>query len=162
MIQHTVNAHGVDPATVTQAHADRVAVALGLVGAQIMQGFITAACPGWLTVTREPIIGQLVSLPWSLVAGLGDLRARPLEWTGPDGREPALQGDWYDRSMGFHIGFDAEEPEGEQFAAAWGEGDPEQFATLEAAQQWCQQQADDFIRDTAIHYSRTTNEADHG
>jgi len=167
MTTHTVNAHGVDPAAVTQAHADRVAAALGLTGAERIGcgGFLRGIRTGYLTLTAKPFHPEhpgIVTLPWSLVAGLGELRARPLEWTGPDGGEPAQHGDWYDSRMGFHIGFDADEPEGEQFTAAWGEGDPEQFATLEAAQQWCQQQADDWVRDNAIRDSRTPDEATDG
>lgn len=163
MTTHTVNAHGVDPATVTQAHAERVAAALGLAGAMIDRPDLPFMYrEGWLVITEAPVTWSgIVPLPWSLVAGLGHLRARPLEWE-PDGEPSARYALWHENRMGFYVAFDADEPEGEQFAAAWGEGDPEQFSTLEAAQQWCQQQADDWVRDNAIRDSRTPNEAGHG
>jgi hypothetical protein len=74
MTTHTVNAHGVDPATVTQAHADRVAAALGLAGAERIGcgGFLIGCRTGWLTITAEPHSADCIKVPWSLVAGLGD------------------------------------------------------------------------------------------
>jgi hypothetical protein len=75
MTQHTVNAHSVDPATVTQAHAERVAAALGLAGADLVSGPQWIPRHGWLTISAQPILPfdpRTVSVPWSLVAELGD------------------------------------------------------------------------------------------
>jgi len=80
MTTHTVNAHGVDPATVTQAHADRVAAVLGLAEAHRRTPFAHAlgGLPlNALTLTdrpyRHPDHPDIVTVPWSLIAGLGEL-----------------------------------------------------------------------------------------
>lgn len=83
MTQHTVNAWGIDPATVTQAHADRVAAALGLAGAERIGcgGFLHGCRTGWLTLTAKPFHPEhpdIVTVPWSLVAGLGEDAAKSI------------------------------------------------------------------------------------
>ncbi len=63
----------------------------------------------------------------------------------PDGSQ-----EWSEREMGFYVGFDPEEPEEDRYMASWGEGDPETFPTLDEAQQWCQNEADEWVRKTAF------------
>lgn len=75
---HTVNAYGVDPNTITQAHADRVARALGLPHAVRIGcgGFLHGISRGVLTITPEPFDlrnPRIASVPWAHVAGLGEL-----------------------------------------------------------------------------------------
>lgn len=149
---HTVNAYGVDPNTIDAAHADRVARALGLPHAVRIGcgGFLHGISRGVLTITPEPFDlsnPRIVSVPWALVAGLGALRARPLEWE-PDGEPSASHDAWCAKHMGFIIIFDGHMPEGKQFEASWGD-DAERFGTLEAAEQWCQDQADAWVREVA-------------
>lgn len=74
----------------------------------------------------------------------GEARAKQLEWMEESASE------WSDRHHGFHITKDDEEPEEERFTAAWGEGDPEWFPTLEEAQAWCQEAIDRYIREWAV------------
>ncbi len=54
--------------------------------------------------------------------------------------------EWFDNAMGFYIGIETDEPELGQYRAAWGEGDPEWFATLEDAKSWCQSEADAWVQ----------------
>lgn len=65
------------------------------------------------------------------------ITARPLVW---DQDSSAL---WTDQHHGFSI---MEEPGDElPFCAAWGEGDAEQFSSLEQAKAWCQEQIDGWV-----------------
>ena len=73
------------------------------------------------------------------------LKARPLEWHKSD-RIP----EWTDDRMGFHIGLHDDLPANRQYVAAWGEGDAEHFATLDDAKEWCQEQADAWVRENAV------------
>ena len=77
-----------------------------------------------------------------------ELSAKTLEW-----QEDQIHADggkeWYDRRMGFGVTFDPSEPEEERYCAAWGEGNSAHFPTLEQAQAWCQQWADDWVRSAA-------------
>lgn len=87
---HTVNCYGIDPATITQAHADRVAAALGLAGAeQIGLPQWPVIRTGYLTITARPTNPEhpdIVTLPWSLVAGLGEAACQPIDTAPRDGR----------------------------------------------------------------------------
>lgn len=68
--------------------------------------------------------------------------ARPLEW---DHDSSAL---WTDRHHGFAV---MEEPgDALPFCANWGEGDAEQFATLDAAKAWCQAEIDRWMARYAV------------
>jgi len=92
-----------------------------------------------------PYIQPLYAAPAEAQAQGGVVvTAKPLEWQedGP--------GEWCDRHHGFHITKDDEEPQEDRFTAAWGEGDPERFPTLEEAQAWCQEAIDRYIREWAI------------
>lgn len=75
--------------------------------------------------------------------GLGvTITARPLEWEQDSGFQ------WTDRHCGFSI---MEEPGDDlPFCAAWGEGDAEQFATLDEAKAWCQADMDRWIARHAV------------
>lgn len=78
---------------------------------------------------------------------MATIRAKPLQWAEAmycGGRE------WADKAHGFHIGYDDDEPEDQRYYAAWGEDDPERFATLEDAQDWCQSELDTWIAKNAI------------
>lgn len=78
------------------------------------------------------------------------LSAKPLTWKEePLSRAPGWR-EWVDQRMGFHISYDPEEDAGERYIAAWGEGDPESFATIEEAKAWCQEQADSWVREIAV------------
>lgn len=57
--------------------------------------------------------------------------------------------EWNESVLGFHISYEPDEPEGERFRAAWGEGESESFGTLEAAQEHCQIEADAWVRKIA-------------
>lgn len=74
--------------------------------------------------------------------------AKPLEWKEQDGAGAELE--LYEPKMGFWINGDpSEEDPDYRYTAGWGEGDSESFATLDEAKQWCQDQANAFIRDNA-------------
>lgn len=78
------------------------------------------------------------------------LSAKPLTWKEEAlSRAPGWR-EWVDQRMGFHISYDPEEDAGERYIAAWGEGDPESFATVEEAKAWCQDQADSWVREIAV------------
>lgn len=65
-------------------------------------------------------------------------RARPLEWGQDSGHQ------WTDKHHGFAVLL---EPGDElPYCASWGEGDSEQFATLEEAQAWCERELDGWVR----------------
>lgn len=155
MNAHTVNAHGVDPRTVTQAHADRVAAALGLAGADRIGcgGFLLGISTGRLTLTEKPFHPahpDIVTVPWALVAGLGEPVSHADELAVPRAmleqvygmaREgcdvPGAAHRWCERiDLLFHMGEPSDEFED------WAEELPEAM--------------------TAIRNSRTPNEAGHG
>ena len=74
--------------------------------------------------------------------------AKPLEW--PELKEyPNGDAQCDERHMGFVIIRRSDEPEDQRFEAAWGEGDPEFFPTLDEAKQWCQAEADRWVREFA-------------
>lgn len=74
------------------------------------------------------------------------LKAKQLEWK--DNIVPGCGlSESYDNVWGFSILFDDEDTPSEPYRAAWGEGEPESFATVEEAKAWCQEQADGFIDD---------------
>lgn len=75
--------------------------------------------------------------------------AKPLTWQEEKLSRGAGWREWTDRLMGFHISFDPEDEPGSRYTASWGEGEPEDFATLEEAKTWCQSQADTWIRECA-------------
>ncbi len=82
---------------------------------------------------------------------MAEIRARPLEWDEqPEYQMSMGEKEWTDKRMGFHIGFYPEEPVGERYCAAWGEGDPERFGTLDEAKQWCQSEVDAWVRENAV------------
>jgi len=54
---------------------------------------------------------------------------------------------WDDRRYGFSITYDPGEADDYKYYASWGEGPEDSFATLEEAQQWCQNLADALVRD---------------
>lgn len=65
------------------------------------------------------------------------IAAKPLEWDQDYGFQ------WTDKHHGFSI---IEEPgDDKPFSAAWGEGDADQFATLDEAKAWCQAQIDAYF-----------------
>jgi hypothetical protein len=68
--------------------------------------------------------------------------AEPLVWRD-DGHEQ-----WNDEHYGFSILLDP--GEAEPYCAAWGEGDAEQFATLDEAKAWCQREIDRWIARYAV------------
>lgn len=78
-----------------------------------------------------------------------EIRAKPLQWTEEKKYAESDQ-EWSENRMGFHIRHDTDEPEDQQYVAAWGEGEPEFFATLDDAKAWCQSEADAWIRENAI------------
>lgn len=72
------------------------------------------------------------------------VRPKPIEWTHECGRgAPGFQ-EWIDNRYGFHIRL-ATEISATPYIAVWGEGDSEEFATLEDAKQWCQQQIEAWV-----------------
>jgi hypothetical protein len=81
-------------------------------------------------------------------AGLGvKITARPIEWKAhKNSRE------WHESRYGFYIALvdDDEEPADERYRAAWGEDDSQGFASLEAAQTWCQQEIDRWVASVAV------------
>lgn len=78
------------------------------------------------------------------------LCAKPQQWTEDGVAWPSGWREWSEGLMGYHISFDPQEESDNRYIAACGEGEPESFATLEEAQQWCQSDADDWIRKIAM------------
>jgi len=70
--------------------------------------------------------------------------AKPLEWDDADDRAPVS-----DKHFGFWIDKN-DEKDRLPFVAGWGEGDTEDFATLDEAKAWCQTKAQQSIDDTAM------------
>lgn len=79
--------------------------------------------------------------------------AKPLVWDESLGQ----LGQWDEKTWGFSIQIDS--TEGLKYEASWGEGDAETFHTMSLAQQWCQEQADDFIKRSAMQSDATDSEA---
>jgi hypothetical protein len=73
--------------------------------------------------------------------GAVSLSARPCEWHEGDGQ-------WIDDRYGFSIMLGIEDPT--PYHAAWGEGDEDQFVTLDEAKAWCQRQVDRWVAENAI------------
>lgn len=72
------------------------------------------------------------------------VRPKPIDWTYECGRgAPGFQ-EWIDDRYGFHIRL-SPDISAAPYIAAWGEGDSEEFATLEDAKQWCQQQIEAWV-----------------
>lgn len=67
-----------------------------------------------------------------------ELSGRPLEW------EMTHADMWTDKHHGFCILIEPDEADA--YSASWGEGDAEQFKTLELAMAWCQRQLDAWVR----------------
>ena len=78
------------------------------------------------------------------------VRAKPLQFKGAEYADGSKE--WDDSDMGFHIGFDPDEEDGERYRAACGEGESETFATLEEAKEWCQSEADKWVRKVAYSH----------
>lgn len=78
------------------------------------------------------------------------LCAKPQQWTEDGVARASGWREWSEGLMGYHISFDPQEEPDNRYTAACGEGEPESFATLEEAQQWCQSDADDWIRKIAM------------
>jgi hypothetical protein len=175
MTTHTVNAHGVDPATVTQAHAERVAAALGLEGVLFDHAGLTFPVrPGWLSITVDPVHHHdIVTLPWSLVAGLGEAACQPIRTAPRDGTMIVLHfgqdvttvGWWSPMAYGLVMSHpwrfldqQTDSPGGEldRFVnrAVNGPGGPSRWSPLPAYQRP--------NAAAAIRNSRTPNEAGHG
>lgn len=74
------------------------------------------------------------------------IQAKTLEWSDSGG-------EWMESDFGFQISC---KPDGGElrYEAAWGEGDPEEFASFADAKAWCQKQADHFIRDYILPVPR--------
>jgi hypothetical protein len=70
------------------------------------------------------------------------LSARPCEWHEGDGQ-------WIDDRYGFSIMLGIED-DPTPYHAAWGEGDEDQFVTLDEAKAWCQRQVDRWVAENAI------------
>ncbi len=62
-------------------------------------------------------------------------------------------GEWLDASFGFHIALDATGPN-LFYTASLGEGDPADFGTLAEAKEWCQNEADNFMKLNAMLAAR--------
>ena len=72
------------------------------------------------------------------------VRAKPLVWEHD-------RGEWRDKGgYGFCIEHRPDGDEDRPYVAVWGEGDPESFATLAAAQSWCQEAIDAWVRGCAV------------
>lgn len=102
----------------------------------------------YLTVQNKALYGrEQCKTIWEAIAALQAeavaIKAKPLEW------EKVGDTDWHVSDWGFHIDFDAKERDGQQYSAAWGEGDAVEFATLEEAQQWCQETSDSYMANNA-------------
>lgn len=75
-----------------------------------------------------------------------NLQAKPIEWEQDDDIQ------WSEKNpvrWGFCIQFDDDETP-PVYRAYWGENDGETCDTLEAAKEWCQKTANDFIADAAV------------
>lgn len=184
MTTHTVNAHGVDPATVDQARAERVAVALGLAGAVIRSGPVGFALVGWLTITKHPVMNasDTVLVPWSLVAGLSLPSSRSVRevfmllvatMEADNGCYFDLTGEQFERTAPsiralLDAGFFADDPsdlDGSWWQMAAGEATeaPEFFARCPEAYEVVSGVLNEiFDGDVAIRAPRTSNEAGHG
>ena len=68
------------------------------------------------------------------------ITAKPIDWI------PSEQM-WQENRFGFWITHDSDTGE---YEAAWGEGDVGTFPSLEEAQQWCQNAADEWARDNVL------------
>lgn len=68
------------------------------------------------------------------------ITAKPIEWI-PSERY------WEESRYGFTITYDTDSKE---YSAAWGEGDDFGFESLDDAQQWCQDTADEWIGNNAL------------
>ncbi len=71
---------------------------------------------------------------YTLISNLirNKVTAKPIEW------EHDSKNSWSDPVYGVHIYFDPDDKPGEQYVAAWGEGDSSSFGNLEEAKEWCQ------------------------
>ena len=70
--------------------------------------------------------------------------AKPIEWalTKDKGGH-----DWYEPRYGFIITYYPNEEERYRYVARCGEGQPNNFATLPEAKQWCQDSISEWVRD---------------
>jgi len=71
------------------------------------------------------------------------LMVKPLTWNED-------RNNWYDDKCGFHIYYEPTNDIGEQYVAAWGEGDPESLASLDEAKEWCKKELADWVNDVCI------------
>lgn len=81
------------------------------------------------------------------------LAAKPIEWTHSRGRRGCDWQEWHDNVYGFHIQITArtkEESPDAPYQAAWGEDNSEYFPTIEAAQQWCMDQINAWVREHVV------------
>lgn len=77
------------------------------------------------TQPAQPVAGAVAS-------------AKPLKWSH------AYADQWLDEDYGFSIMVEADSET--PYSASWGEGDEEDFATLEEAKAWCQAEIDAWVR----------------
>lgn len=86
----------------------------------------------------------MIAATTSQTAPHESVRAHPIRWK-PEGAAA-----WSEPDHGFYIELRADEPPESRYLAAWGEGDAESFDALEAAQEWCQELIDGWVRRNAL------------
>lgn len=76
------------------------------------------------------------------------IKAKPIEWAEISPK-PCEQ--WYDSRYGFSIVYyPYEDDPNSRYQASWGEGDTSDFANLEEAKQWCQDEVDSWVRENVV------------
>lgn len=104
------------------------------------------SCHAWKEVKQHELTDTYTAYGSSSIHYVEVLvSAKPLEWA-----ETTPPGQWDDNLYGFSIILEQDLDSSLQYHANWGEGPEATFATLEAAQQWCQEQADALIHNWAV------------
>ncbi len=76
--------------------------------------------------------------------------AKKIEWETEGPQTPEGKQDWNEDQYGFWISFDPAYSADYPYHAQWGEGPDDSAATLDEAKKWCQDMADQFIREHAV------------
>lgn len=76
------------------------------------------------------------------------ISAKPIEWRAES--SPTGNRSWVEDRYGFGIDQDDAQADEDRYMAWWGENETDYFASLEDAKAWCQQQADELVRDWAM------------
>jgi len=70
------------------------------------------------------------------------IKIKKLEWECAEYKDGA---ECHDKQFGFYINENIDDDPDFRFKACWGEGDAENFSTLEEAKEWCQKELSEFV-----------------